>query len=1331
MRPAARPREGSSAGSDSLTYCGAEGRRARRAAAFTNDIQTAANELAHAVNLSDDMLRHYCSIIVNISHGGSEANRASLIATVVPLLTEAFSALPTLQGREWVIRAISQVARCARGEPKALSASRSPAVFEVCVSALTGLTGKERASIAMHGCDLLRYLVAGDADRTVVIDRGLPKMLEDAITYSTSLDANNELVKSSFQVLLAIAPLGQAGVFDIIGASLARHMLCAAVATPALASLMAITADSSGHGTRRLLNAFVDLGDALDEDTAAADAVAAAAAAAAAAVSSATLAERLAVDRELIGEFTHNTDHDPSDMQVPALPGVPETFDAHRVRSRNATVQAARAAGRAGADDEDGDDGDDGDGGGADGADADTHPAAAGDGDAPAGEGDGEGTPPQPSPVAADPAATAAATAAAAAAAAGGEASPSAPQQSPSGSAAAAAAAKPAALVAAPAQASTPAPAAAAAAAAAAASAPPPPYKPLMHGSVIALVRAAIEIHKDNVNLRAYARRLLSNVAIMVASGLVRAPLRYISGPGYDLTVCVATQRWREAQATDDPTSGIAAIRSPNNQPTARGVALTAAVIAAAAEVAAAEAAAAAARGDEAVAGAAAGAGAGAGAVAGTGVGFGVGAGASAASGAAAGAGAAKPATAAPVGFLGSPALAVTASGVGDGPGAGRVAPDIVLTTGAGASASASGAASARPGQARVATLNSSTATNAGSPVPPTTAAASGSASASASASAAAKAGALAAASPVAGDTQAQAQLQAAHRGVFGHPVGAARPAPAGAAVSPMAAGGSSPPGMVRHSSSSARRTAKEKRGSGPRPVRMGGFLVMQAPGDERPARGAGAGTLSGAAVARDSRSAQNSGSEWVAPATALEVLDEAAYAVDDAGYVDFSIEMPPTYVSRDMDGNTSAAAIGGPRSVDSRQPGGPAPAHARASRSTTRPHGQPRASHKSAVGTVGSGDVTVGIASARASHSQARPSSSRNMPALALAAASAAGAAGAGSQAAAGAPASPRKPSYSHPHRLARMSSGEDMGSGGGVEPGTVGDSGRSTSRRLAASTSADTQGDGPRLLKQSSRSAQPSGADAAAFTAAASPIAGTPAAAAGGAAGSGDGEDEGEGEGAAALSLSPSLPSSSLSPAAASSSAGVGAGLSTAAAAGSAPGHLSSAAASATVTGSGARPGPGSGSGAGLLGGSPAQAPVLVTVAPAARLSRGDADADGDANADASPRRDDDDSDEDEDEDEDGGAAGVDGDSPARSVASGDSSGPDADEDTLEAPGPLKRLQFAELAELADAATELGAAPPTVAASALVDDRNALPDDVASLEERARLVRLGAAGM
>ena len=59
-------------------------------------------------------------------------------------------------------------------------------------------------------------------------------------------------------MLLAIGPLGQGGVFDTLASTLAKHLLCAAVATPALASIMAITADSAGHGTRRLLNTHID-----------------------------------------------------------------------------------------------------------------------------------------------------------------------------------------------------------------------------------------------------------------------------------------------------------------------------------------------------------------------------------------------------------------------------------------------------------------------------------------------------------------------------------------------------------------------------------------------------------------------------------------------------------------------------------------------------------------------------------------------------------------------------------------------------------------------------------------------------------------------------------------------------------------------------------------------------------------------------------------------------------------------------------------------------------------------------------------------------------------
>jgi len=189
LRTITRTQQGdaSSLHSDSMAYCGHDTRRARRIAAFTQSVATATQELRNVSALSDDMLRHYCTTIVNVSHGGTEQNRAAMITDVVPLLTAAFATVHTLQAREWVLRAISQVTRCARGEPKAMSITRHKPVFAICCDTLRACKGKEHASIATHACDLVRYLVTNDADRAAAVDAGVPALLSDVITFSTVL----------------------------------------------------------------------------------------------------------------------------------------------------------------------------------------------------------------------------------------------------------------------------------------------------------------------------------------------------------------------------------------------------------------------------------------------------------------------------------------------------------------------------------------------------------------------------------------------------------------------------------------------------------------------------------------------------------------------------------------------------------------------------------------------------------------------------------------------------------------------------------------------------------------------------------------------------------------------------------------------------------------------------------------------------------------------------------------------------------------------------------------------------------------------------------------
>lgn len=203
-------------------------------------------QIAVGVEVNTDLLRSVSSQIVTVSHHGTEQQRKLMCTEFLPRLISIFEERPEMAGREAIIRAISQLARCSRGDAHRLHAAKDQGVVSLAINVIARGCRTEWAYVCMHGCDLLRYLLGNDEDGEKVKQMGAVALLGNVIGFSIQLDADNELVKSAFQALLAIGPDGSGQVFEIVVECMREYFFHSSVVTPALASLMAMSSEPQG-----------------------------------------------------------------------------------------------------------------------------------------------------------------------------------------------------------------------------------------------------------------------------------------------------------------------------------------------------------------------------------------------------------------------------------------------------------------------------------------------------------------------------------------------------------------------------------------------------------------------------------------------------------------------------------------------------------------------------------------------------------------------------------------------------------------------------------------------------------------------------------------------------------------------------------------------------------------------------------------------------------------------------------------------------------------------------------------------------------------------------
>ncbi len=189
----------------------------------------------------EDVLNNNCSTIVMISHHGTEAHRKALMAGALQPLLTAFHRVQSSSTRDGIIRAISQMTRCSRGESQRLTATQNPEMMAFVLDILKSRLDKNHVFVLMHTCDLLRYLLASDEDRAVGVKADCVGLLSTVVSFTTTLDGDNDLVKSAFQVMLALGPAGENGVFEAITSAMTQYFFFSSVLTPALASLLTVS----------------------------------------------------------------------------------------------------------------------------------------------------------------------------------------------------------------------------------------------------------------------------------------------------------------------------------------------------------------------------------------------------------------------------------------------------------------------------------------------------------------------------------------------------------------------------------------------------------------------------------------------------------------------------------------------------------------------------------------------------------------------------------------------------------------------------------------------------------------------------------------------------------------------------------------------------------------------------------------------------------------------------------------------------------------------------------------------------------------------------------
>jgi hypothetical protein len=77
-------------------------------------------------------------------------------------------------------------------------------------------------------------MIDNEDDRYLVTALGAVEVLSKVIAFSIHLDADNELVKSAFQALLAIGPDGSWNVLDTVLVNMRNNFFHSSVVTPAL-----------------------------------------------------------------------------------------------------------------------------------------------------------------------------------------------------------------------------------------------------------------------------------------------------------------------------------------------------------------------------------------------------------------------------------------------------------------------------------------------------------------------------------------------------------------------------------------------------------------------------------------------------------------------------------------------------------------------------------------------------------------------------------------------------------------------------------------------------------------------------------------------------------------------------------------------------------------------------------------------------------------------------------------------------------------------------------------------------------------------------------------